>query len=57
MKKKKGMKAFEASRFDKKADAGPRHGGEGSARDKKMDKIDAKRLGYIKKSGGKVKKK
>lgn len=57
MKKKKGMKAFEASKFDKNADGkGKRHGVEGSAKDKKMDKIDAKKMGFIK-NGGKVKKK
>lgn len=43
------MAAFEKSRFDKNADGkGKRHGPEGSEKDKRMDKIDAKRLGYIK---------
>jgi len=57
MKKKKGMAAFEKSRFDKKADGkGKRHGPEDSAKDIKMDKIDAKRMGYTK-AGGKMKKK
>jgi hypothetical protein len=50
MKKKKGMAAFERSRFDKNADGkGKRHGPEGSAKDKKMDKIDAQKMGFIKK--------
>jgi hypothetical protein len=58
MKKKKGMAAFEKSRFDKKADGkGKRHGPEGYAKDIKMDKIDAKKQGFIKKAGGKINKK
>jgi hypothetical protein len=45
------MAAFERSAYDKKADRpGGRHGKEGSAKDKRMDKIDAQRLGYIKKT-------
>ena len=56
--KKGGMAAFEKTAFDKKADVpGGRHGKEGSAKDKKMDKIDAKKQGFIKKAGGNVKKK
>jgi hypothetical protein len=56
--KKGGMAAFEKSSFDKKADRpGGSHGPEGSAKDIKMDKIDAKKQGYIKKNGGKMKKK
>ena len=52
------MKAFEASSFDKKADKpGGTHGKEGSAKDKKMDKIDARKQGYIKRNGGNTKKK
>jgi len=52
--KKGGMAAFERSAFDKKADGkGKRHGVEGSAKDKRMDKKDAKKLGYIKRNGGK----
>ena len=47
--KKGGMAAFEKTSFDKKADKpGGTHGKEGSAKDKKMDKIDAKKMGFIK---------
>jgi hypothetical protein len=56
--KKGGMKAFEKTAFDKKADKpGGRHGKENSAKDKKMDKIDAKKQGFIKRGGGSTRKK
>ena len=46
--KKGGMKAFEKSSFDKKADAKGLHGKEGSPKDMKADKTAAKKMGFIK---------
>jgi hypothetical protein len=45
--KKGGMKGYEKSKFDAKADKSGKHGKEGSAKDMKADKKAAKRLGYI----------
>lgn len=56
-KKKGGMKAFEKSAADKKADASGAHGKEGSAKDKKADKAMATKMGYMKKGGASKSKK
>ena len=42
-----GMKAFEKSKADAKADKGGKHGKEGSAKDMKADRKMAKKMGYI----------
>jgi hypothetical protein len=52
-KKKGGMKAFEKSAADKKADKSGAHGKEGSPKDKKADKALATKMGYMK-SGGAI---
>jgi len=49
--KKGGMKAYEKSAADMKADKSGAHGKEGSAKDMKSDKAMATKMGYMKKGG------